>query len=273
MSRQKKPPNNLASRSEPLSDGRKKAISKRSKRRQDNEDTTCSPIQVELNLFGQQLSTPELVPARSSQSLIDKLLPSLPSTPMQKSSAKLEEDSITDEKSFKPYWNESCKELSDALLWRTSIGLPDSDLTTFNGSVTTTGVKSWYSTKQTSVREYVRSSTLSESLRERVLSPATLVPDTRQNGSWLRTYLPYFTASVLGSTGLESTRFKCRKIQIYPSPELNRVWKQWNAACRYVYNQAIAYQKINGWIGKFKLRDIIMQSDLPTWVKDSPCHI
>ncbi|UXE60840.1 MAG: transposase [Woronichinia naegeliana WA131] len=45
------------------------------------------------------------------------------------------------------------------------------------------------------------------------------------------------------------------------------------AACRYCFNQAIDYQKKNGRIGKGKLRNIIMQSNLPEWVKDTPCHI
>ena len=71
----------------------------------------------------------------------------------------------------------------------------------------------------------------------------------------------------------ESTNLRCSSIQIYPSLELNRVWKQWSAACRYVYNQAVAYQKANGRTGKLKLRNTIMQSDLPLWVKDTPCHI
>ena len=44
-------------------------------------------------------------------------------------------------------------------------------------------------------------------------------------------------------------------------------------ACRYCFNQAIDYQKKNGRIGKGKLRNIIMQSNLPEWVKDTPCHI
>ncbi|MDT9298379.1 MAG: helix-turn-helix domain-containing protein, partial [Arthrospira platensis PCC 7345] len=26
---------------------------------------------------------------------------------------------------------------------------------------------------------------------------------------------------------------------MYPSPELNQVWRKWLAACRYCYNQAI----------------------------------
>ncbi len=123
--------------------------------------------------------------------------------------------------------------------------LPDSVLITSDGFVSYTGARSWYSTRRHSV----------------------------PNAKWLRTSLQSSTASVQGSTGSESTSLKCRKIQIYPSLELNRVWKQWSAACRYVYNQAIAYQKKNGRIGKLRLRDTIMQSDLPQWVKDAPCHI
>ncbi|MBW4639697.1 MAG: transposase [Gloeocapsa sp. UFS-A4-WI-NPMV-4B04] len=81
------------------------------------------------------------------------------------------------------------------------------------------------------------------------------------------------TASQVDCTDSENTSLRSKKIQIYPSPELNRIWKQWSAACRYVYNQAISYQKANGRTGKLKLRNLIMQSNLPQWVKDSPCHI
>jgi hypothetical protein len=41
----------------------------------------------------------------------------------------------------------------------------------------------------------------------------------------------------------------------------------------HCFNQAIAYQKKNGRTSKLKLRNIIMQSALPTWVKEVPCHI
>jgi putative transposase len=51
------------------------------------------------------------------------------------------------------------------------------------------------------------------------------------------------------------------------------LWNKWLAACRYCYNQAIAYQKQNGKTSKLSLRNIIMQSDLPEWVKETPCHI
>jgi putative transposase len=51
------------------------------------------------------------------------------------------------------------------------------------------------------------------------------------------------------------------------------VWNKWQGACRYCFNQAIAYQKENGKISKLKLRNIIMNSNLPDWVKSTPCHI
>lgn len=76
------------------------------------------------------------------------------------------------------------------------------------------------------------------------------------------------------STDCENINLRCRKIRIYPSAELAKVWKQWLGACRYVYNQAIAYSREAGKrIGKLDLRNAIMQSDLPEWVKQAPCHI
>lgn len=245
MSSRKKPPPNSACMSEHSRSGNKKARFRQSKLLQGSAGMTSSHTQLVLDLFGQQSFTPELVPAHNNQTLIDKSLPLLPSIPTQKLSAKLEADSTLSAKSFKPYWNESCRELSDALWWRTKIGSPDLGLTTFDGFASSTGVRSWYSTKQHSV------------------------PNARS----LKTFLPSSTVSVQDSTDCENTNLRCRKIQIYPSPELNRVWKQWNAACRYVYNQTVACLKANGRTGKLKLRNTIMQSDLPQWVKDAPCHI
>ncbi|QUV86351.1 transposase [Chloracidobacterium sp. A] len=94
------------------------------------------------------------------------------------------------------------------------------------------------------------------------------------NRNWLRISSPSCTASVVGSTDLGSIGLQSRKIRIYPEPALAKVWKQWQAACRYCYNQAIAYQRQHGQPqSKYKLRDLIMRSDLPEWVKNTPCHI
>ncbi|TAE61799.1 MAG: transposase [Nostocales cyanobacterium] len=63
-------------------------------------------------------------------------------------------------------------------------------------------------------------------------------------------------------------------MRIYPSPELKKVWKKWLAACRYCYNQAIAIQRqSHKKLSKLNLRNLVMQSDLPAWVKETPCHI
>ncbi|WP_235720154.1 helix-turn-helix domain-containing protein [Limnospira maxima] len=41
---------------------------------------------------------------------------------------------------------------------------------------------------------------------------------------------------------------------MYPSPELNQVWRKWLAACRYCYNQAIALSRSGKRLSKLKLR-------------------
>ncbi|WP_197285418.1 helix-turn-helix domain-containing protein [Planktothricoides sp. SR001] len=86
--------------------------------------------------------------------------------------------------------------------------------------------------------------------------------------------MPLFTSSVANSTDLQNISLQSKKIRIYPSPELEKIWKKWRAACRYCFNQAIAMQRQSTTrIGKLKLRNLVMQSDLPQWVKETPCHI
>jgi putative transposase len=81
-------------------------------------------------------------------------------------------------------------------------------------------------------------------------------------------------SSVADSTDSGSISLQSKKIRIYPSVELEKTWKKWLAACRYCFNQAIAMQRQSTTrIGKLKLRNLVMQSDLPQWVKETPCHI
>lgn len=245
MSRPKKPRSSLEFTSAPSSGGNKKAKSKQLKHLQDKEGTMSNHIQLSLDHIAPQLYTPES-PVAPNNRISTAKLPQLPiSTQMPKLSAKSAADSTSNAKSFLPYWNGSCKELSGVLLSPIKTGSQGLVLTCSNGSATSMDVKSWFSMKQVFL----------------------------QKPKWLRTSLPSCTALVPDSTGCESTKLRCRKIQIYPSVELNRKWKQWSAACRYVYNAAVAYQKKNRAVGKLKLRNLIMQSDLPQWVKDAPCHI
>jgi len=227
-------------------DGQKMAKSSSSKRRRVKEDTISKAIQ--LSLFQTELmsSTPELVPERQNQIFVGRLLPLVTDTLKQKLSLKSVGDSTSSVRKCLPYWDESCRELSSVLSSHIKTDSQDSALTCFDGSVNKTGVNSWFSMRQHLV----------------------------QSQKWLKISLLSSTVSHLDFTDLESTKLRCRKIQIYPSPELNKMWRQWLAACRFCFNQALAWLKNNGkLIAKRRLRNLIMQSDLPEWVKSSPCHI
>lgn len=246
MSNPKKQPKSLESTNEPSVDGKKMAQSKPSKPHQDKGATTSNLMSPKLATTTEMSSSmPELAVAPNKWTLTDKSQHSVISTPKLKSSPKLEGDSTSSEKSFFPYWDESCRAMSEWLSLPIKTDWQDSDLTCFDGCANKTGANSWFSMKQVSV----------------------------QNEKWLKTSSPFFTASVPASTDSENTKLRSKKIRIYPSPDLNKVWRKWLAACRYCYNQAIALQRSGKRLSKLKLRNEVMQSDLPQWVKETPCHI
>lgn len=200
--------------------GTKKAKLKPSGQKASNDDTTSKAIQLKLDLvWTPELtsSMPELALAPTHQILTDKSNTLLLNIQREKSSQKLEEVLTSNGKRCSPYWNESCQEISNALWSHTKTDWQDSDLTCSNGFANKTGANSWFSMSQVSL----------------------LVK------KWLRTSSPYFTASVQGFTDSVNTKLRCRKIQIYPSVELNKVWCKWLAICRYCFNQAIADRQQN----------------------------
>jgi putative transposase len=86
--------------------------------------------------------------------------------------------------------------------------------------------------------------------------------------------LPSSTALVVGSTDSESIRLRSKKIRVYPEKALDLLWKKWSAATRYCYNQAIAQQRVaTKRLSKLSLRNLVMNLELPQWIKDTPCHI
>jgi putative transposase len=235
-------------------DGTKMAQSRPSELLLGNDDTTLSlmlPSQAVTNV--KSLSMPASVVALNSPTSLDRLPHCPTSTLKQKSSQKSEADSTSQKRKCWPYWDKSCQEMSAWLSLPTKTDwqdMPDgrlspTDLTCFDGSVSKTGANSWFSTRQVSA----------------------------QNEKWLRTSSPFSTASVPDSMDCVSTRLRSKKIRIYPSPELNKVWRKWLAACRYCYNQSIALFRSGKRLSKLKLRNEVMQSNLPAWVKETPCHI
>jgi hypothetical protein len=205
-------------------------------------------------------STPELAPInkkttlrlRSGQALIDKLPDWLNYIREQNLLAKWEEDLIGNERTLRlrsgqglePYWNESCQEISAQLLSVLKTDWCASDLTTSNGYVNNTAVKSWFSMRQYSL----------------------------PNENSLKIYYPLSTVLAADYTDLESTKLCSKKIRIYPQPELEKIWKQWMAAARRCYNIAIALQRQSSKrISVFELEKLVVNDDsLPSWIKEVP---
>jgi putative transposase len=60
---------------------------------------------------------------------------------------------------------------------------------------------------------------------------------------------------------------------VYPELELHKKWKTWLSASRYCYNKAIAALKAGEKItSAYNLRNFLLSSELPDWVKESPVH-
>ncbi|MGY2795591.1 hypothetical protein ACVWVQ_002677 [Thermostichus sp. MS-CIW-36] len=199
-------------------------------------------------------STPELSAERKNPTWSDRLLDWLASILEPKGSETLAAVSTSKDHGSLPYWNESVQEMSAHLWSPIKTASAALDLSLLPGTAVNTGsrkssaplTQTWFSITKT----------------------------TLPNRNGLRIFLPFCTASVIGSADSGSTELQSRKIRIYPEPALAKVWKHWQAACRYCYNQAIAHQCQHGAPKTArKLRDIILHSDLPRWVKDAPCHI
>ncbi len=214
---------------------------------------TSPHIQLGLPGIGLSSSMPESRQRSKKKSGRVNVNISNPNTLMENLSKKLEEDSTTNGKKCLPYWSGSCQEMSNLLWSHTKIGSQDLvsicsngvELFARQGSTPNTLVKSWFRAK------------------------LNYLP----NRKWLRTSCQSSTVSQLGCTDLENTHLKSQKIRIYPEKSLHQIWKQWLAASRYCFNQAIAYQRKHGFISKYDLRKVVLNSDLPDWVKESPYHL
>jgi putative transposase len=195
---------------------------------------------------GQLSLMPAFQVAEEKQTKIAKLQSYSNSIPAPTSSLISPAVLISKEQDLEPFWSESVEAMSDLLWLPTMTNLPEKGLTPFPGCTNNTAQKSWFQTK-------------------------TIYP---QNENWFRVSLPLFIDSVPDSSPSGSISLQSKKIRIYPSSELEKIWKKWLGACRYCFNQAIAMQRESDrLLGKLKLRNRVMQSDLPQWVKETPCHI
>lgn len=215
-------------------------------------------------------STPESLPDSKKKTLIAKLQLLLVSTRAAKSSQTSVQDSTSNAKDSQPFWNELSAVLSELLWLPTLTDSADFGLANCNGSVSGLTAASWFSSKSISA----------------------------QSKNWLKISCPRSTFSAVGFTDGFSTKPKSKKtqkykstprhdhskknpppnlaikIRVYPDKQLHQVWKRWLAACRFVCNRALALLKQGATFGSgYELKRVGMGSDLPGWVKSTPCHI
>lgn len=193
--------------------------------------------------------TPGLVPTNKETTLTDKRTTYKVSTQKAKSSKKSVRDSTTTEKNLKPFWNESCQEMSNSLWSDIKTDWQGLDLNCSDGFVPSTIQSSWFATTQSLVR----------------------------NEKWWKTYWQSYTSSLVDCTDSESTNPKSKKIRVYPETELKAVWRKWLAASRYCYNSAIALLRDTYKLGEklpkaYDLRKLVM-ADIPDWVNSTPFNL
>lgn len=156
-------------------------------------------------------------------------------------------DSISKEKDFAPYWNESCLEMSKKLLSHTETGCAGSDLNLLTVLQEKTTANSWFS--------ITHSSHLKKNLSE--------------------TLFPLSTFSRVGFTDSGNTLIRSRRIRIYPNSESRELFKRYCGLSRFWFNQTVFYLRQPNTIPNIKcIRSIVQNRNLlPEWAFDSPQRI
>lgn len=268
MSPPNKPPKSSEFMSQALDGGNRKESLKPSAHQAGKGATTLrkskkrleSPGQ--LSLFATRGSA--LIP--SATILSDKLNSYVQDFQTRNFYQTLEADSILGGENSFPFWTEFSLAMSNALWLPTQTDLSGSDSSLLSGCVSAQAANSWFSMSASSA----------------------------QSRNWLQICCPSSTASVFSFTDSENTKSKLgkgykktarhshskkatklspnsvRKIRVYPSPELHKVWKQWLAAYRWVFNWAAA--KLNSGFDGDLQKTYRESSNIPEWVRTLPGH-
>lgn len=229
---------------------------------QEDKDGSLSPntSRARNPLFAMQESLPILKEMTSK----DKLSTYLELSQKANLFERLGQDLTLSGESLSPFWSVYTKEMSDALSALTPIDSSASAFRLLSGSAYRQEQNSWFSMKSVCL----------------------------QNKNSLKISCPSFIASPLGYTDSESTKSKSSKsfkkksrnrtkkstpnsvkrIRVYPSKELHRVWKRWLAAYRWVYNWTVAALKAGEGHSAYYLQALARAADRPEWVKDLPGH-
>ena len=261
MCHQEKPPNLWESQSALLEDGIRMAKSNQLELLEGKEDFASKNTKRKKS---QLCSMQESLPIPKKITLSDKLNFYSQNTQKGNWLQKLAQDSILNGENCSLYWNEYTKKLSESLSLPIQTDLLDLGSHSLNGSANKVNANSWFSMNVSSL----------------------------QSKNSLKIFCPSSTVSLLGYTDLENTNPKSRKaykkksrnqtkkltpnsvkkIRVYPCKELHRIWKQWLAAYRWIYNWTIAELKKGKKESSYSWQKIARNIDKPEWVKKLPGH-
>ena len=268
MSPQSLPPKSSESMYQASDDGSRKGNSKRSEPQVDKGDMILKKSRKRKDNPNQlsPFAMPESRLIPNATSLGDKLNSYSQDFQKQKYCQTLAPGLILGGENSCPFWTEFSTAMSSALWLPTLTDSFDSDLSWLNGCVNGQVVNSWFSMSLNSA----------------------------QNKNSLRICCPSSTVSVQGYTGYKNTKSKSpkrykktarhshsksetklppnsvKKIRVYPSPKLHKVWKRWLAAYRWVFNWAVAQLK-NGFNGDLQ-KTYRASTTVPDWVRSLPGH-
>jgi putative transposase len=255
MSDQKKQRLSLELPSQVSDDGKKRAKSRQSKPRQDIDGYSIKEIEQAAGL---PRSITTVCYARvSSHSQRDDLKRQIELLRSRFPEAEIISE-IGSGLNFKrkrflaPFWTEFSQVISSALSLPIQTDSSDSDLNWLNGYANDMSANSWFS------------------------MTTSLVP----NKNSFKICCPSSTASVRGLTDCEDTKKKSKKkygknpykkskkvqpnsvlkVPVWPSLELHKIWKQWLAAYRWVYNQCIEFFNQQETLPKSRSLDQVIQS-------------
>lgn len=234
--------------------GKKKAKSKQSKPRQDTGDTQSKKSNKQQVCPGQLplfvMHGSQVIP--NERILRDKLNFCVQDSQRQKSYQKLAADLILSGSDSSPFWTEFAQVISNALSLPTRTDSLDLDLNWLSGYANVMDVNSWFS------------------------MTANSVPSKNS----FKICCSSSTVSVRGFMGCENTKKKSAKkygknpykksqkvqpnsvlkVPVLPSLELHKIWKQWLAAYRWVYNQCVEFFNHQRTLPKGKSLDQVIQS-------------
>lgn len=148
----------------------------------------------------------------------------------------------TNEKDYKPFWDNSCEVISSHLLSHLQIDSAGLELISSGKAVES----SWF-------------------LIERKF---------HQNNNSQKIYLQSYTNSLIDYTDLEDTQIRSRKMRIYPTQQQKILFKQWFGVARKFYNETLTIYKKGSeksWDKVYK--DIAEQNKEHDYIKSVPYQI